>query len=57
MDLHPAEGAGVGARQRLIQFGEADGVAGLDLEIGPREFLAVLGPSGCGKSTALRLIA
>ena len=32
-------------------------LAGLDLEIGPSEFLAVLGPSGCGKSTALRLIA
>ena len=32
-------------------------LSGLDLEIGSREFLAVLGPSGCGKSTALRLIA
>jgi ABC-type glutathione transport system ATPase component len=34
-----------------------EALAGLDLEIGPSEFLAVLGPSGCGKSTALRLIA
>jgi NitT/TauT family transport system ATP-binding protein len=32
-------------------------LAGLDLAIGEREFLALLGPSGCGKSTALRLIA
>lgn len=30
---------------------------GLDLDIEPGEFLAVLGPSGCGKSTMLRLIA
>ena len=32
-------------------------IAGMDLEIDPGEFLAVLGPSGCGKSTLLRMIA
>jgi NitT/TauT family transport system ATP-binding protein len=32
-------------------------LAGLDLDIRPGEFLALLGPSGCGKSTALRIIA
>jgi len=32
-------------------------LAGVDLEVAPGEFLAVLGPSGCGKSTLLRLIA
>ncbi len=32
-------------------------LAGLDLEVRPGEFLALLGPSGCGKSTALRFIA
>jgi NitT/TauT family transport system ATP-binding protein len=32
-------------------------LAGLDLEVGSGEFLALLGPSGCGKSTALRVIA
>lgn len=32
-------------------------IAGMNLEIDPGEFLAVLGPSGCGKSTLLRIIA
>lgn len=30
---------------------------GVDLEIGPREFVAITGPSGCGKSTLLHLMA
>jgi NitT/TauT family transport system ATP-binding protein len=32
-------------------------LAGLELEVHPGEFVALLGPSGCGKSTALRIIA
>ncbi|WP_229840942.1 ABC transporter ATP-binding protein [Streptomyces brasiliensis] len=30
---------------------------GIDLEVTPGEFIAIVGPSGCGKTTLLRLIA
>jgi len=32
-------------------------VAGIDLEIGDGELVALLGPSGCGKTTTLRMVA
>jgi NitT/TauT family transport system ATP-binding protein len=31
-------------------------LAGIDLEVQPREFVSLIGPSGCGKSTLLRII-
>jgi multiple sugar transport system ATP-binding protein len=39
------------------QFGHVTVVRDLSLEIGDREFLALLGPSGCGKSTTLNMLA
>jgi putative ABC transport system ATP-binding protein len=32
-------------------------LAGVSLEIAPREFVAISGPSGCGKSTLIHLLA
>jgi putative spermidine/putrescine transport system ATP-binding protein len=38
-------------------FGRTLAVDGLDLAVGPGEFVALLGPSGCGKTTTLRIVA
>ena len=38
-------------------FGTRHVLQGLDLNIAPGEFIALVGRSGCGKSTLLRLIA
>lgn len=38
-------------------FGGQTALAGLDLAINCREFVALLGPSGCGKTTALNCLA
>ncbi|KJK33494.1 nitrate ABC transporter ATPase [Lentzea aerocolonigenes] len=44
--------------ERVSQaFGTVGALAGIDLEVGEHEFVAVIGRSGCGKSTLLRLIA
>ncbi|MDP1712937.1 MAG: ABC transporter ATP-binding protein [Candidatus Nanopelagicaceae bacterium] len=38
-------------------FGSVQALAGLTMEIGEGELVALLGPSGCGKTTALRALA
>lgn len=39
------------------RFGSHEVLRGIDLQIAPGEFVALLGRSGCGKSTLLRVIA
>lgn len=51
------EDTGVALRGVRRSFREVTALEGLELDLRPREVLAVVGPSGCGKSTLLELVA
>ena len=50
-------GAGIAIRGLEKSFGAKRVLRGIDLDVSPGGFLAIVGRSGCGKSTLLRILA
>lgn len=48
--------SGVAVHDLHVAYGELEAVAGVSLEVGPGEVVAMLGPNGAGKTSTLRCI-
>jgi NitT/TauT family transport system ATP-binding protein len=55
-DLDKIRLAGV-TKRFFVRGRQIDALQPIDLEVRPKEFIALVGPSGCGKSTILNLVA
>ena len=54
--VRPAGTPAIQLRGAQVRFGERTLWDGLDLDVAPGEFVAVLGPNGSGKTTLVRVL-